>query len=255
MAPAAPRLRRLTLSNYENFAQREFPNEYAHFANTNDFIYELKTFVDGNGNTKQADLISIGHSFKQIGTSNAWAHATISSMGYYSGLQSCPTAKLVPNKHQARIYFSDHPFSLMVNTENEWSSQSVRNGHNAIWPEVVNSVIYFVFLKTRKLKHVNCRHRANMLGSFKIACMNFRRNQGIEIFNQHVPLQQFLSADEPYAVIAEAQNRAAAMEARSSQHDGCPEEFPETSSIGDRKDGLKEQSCAASKLQCKLRRL
>jgi len=94
---------RYVLEDFTNFGHDNFPVEYAAVADRNIYKFETKTCENDNQQPREATLLFLGrYHYTKSGGPLAWAHATASGIGYYSG-KPFRVCKPVPVLVQGRI--------------------------------------------------------------------------------------------------------------------------------------------------------
>jgi hypothetical protein len=167
--------KRYDLNDFTKHAKTNYPAQFEGLVNSCTYTFGSISYMNGNQEGRQADMLRIGHYYQKHGGPPVWAHTNGYDVRYYYG-QSSEVCELVPEAHKSRMYF-DAPFCLMGVTQGSTESKRGRTQARKFEKEVFETVVHFVFLLSGRLQRVNNALGMDMLGNLKFACMTLERNQ------------------------------------------------------------------------------
>jgi hypothetical protein len=179
-----------TLDDFQRFARANFPAEYASIADANLHRFENRWTMDEQNQAHKLTLLFIGRYYRtKPGGSEAWAHATISGITYYSG-KANEICKPVLARYESRIY-PDYPLDFML------KSESLQNMRWMVKEYLMEAAINFAFLLAAQLKCVHNVKGRDMLIDFADACSSFRRYKVAMMATGVSSVRQPLTLDSP----------------------------------------------------------
>jgi hypothetical protein len=175
-SPATMKMRKkYILGDFTKYATGKLAAQFAAISNMTLYEFSEKVYLSEKIRAHRCHMLLVGHYSRKSGGPPVWAHATGEKICYYSGAGTQVTP-LVQDIHSSKVYY-DSPFSYIGGSQDYSSLKPGMNPERKRERATVDSAINFIFLMSGRLEEVCDLVNPDILGSFRLACVNLVRYQ------------------------------------------------------------------------------
>ncbi|KAI4952305.1 hypothetical protein J4E91_003767 [Alternaria rosae] len=167
--------KKYNLDDFVQYATGKLAEQYAAIADLSMYKFADKTYLDENNTPCGRHMLLVGHYWRRSGGPPVWAHTTGTHIRYYSG-EGIQVNPLIQDIHSSKVYY-ETPFNAMSGVHDSSNTKPRMTIERKLERALVESVINFIFLKKGQLIRALDLESPDMLGSFRLACINFAQHQ------------------------------------------------------------------------------